>query len=51
MDLGIKDLEWNLLLKFCGYIHKYVNDNMELMDISLLDATYQYAMKIKKKLK
>lgn len=51
MKLGIKDSEWYLVLKYHCCLHKYIQDEMELLDISSLGATYWYAVKINKKLK
>ena len=44
--LGIKDSELNMVLKNQNFLHKYIQDEMEFMDISLLGTTYRYAVKI-----
>jgi hypothetical protein len=49
--LGIKDSERHLLLKYWGALHKYIQTEMEFMDISSLGTAYRYAIKIKHKLK
>jgi hypothetical protein len=45
--LGIKDSEWHLSLKYHGFLHKYIQIEMDFLDISLLGTTYRYAIKIK----
>jgi hypothetical protein len=49
--LGIKDSERNLVLKYCGAMHRYIQTEMEFLDISSLSAAYQYVVKIEQKLK
>jgi hypothetical protein len=49
--LGIKDSERNLVLKYHGALHRYIQTKMELLDISSLGAAYRYAIKIEQKLK
>ena len=49
--LGIKDSEQHLVLKHRGAIHRYIQTKMDFLDISSLDASYRYAVKIKKKFK
>jgi hypothetical protein len=44
--LGIKGSEWNLVLKYFGALHKYIQTKIEFLDISSLGFTYQYAVKI-----
>jgi hypothetical protein len=51
MKLGIKDSEQNLVLKYCGFSTKYIQDEMEFLDISSLGITYRYAVKIEQKFK
>jgi len=41
--MGIKDYERNLVLKYYGFLHKYIKNDMELQDISLLGVAYLYA--------
>ena len=37
--LGIKDSEQCLVLKYHGFLHKYIQGEMDFLYISLLDAT------------
>ena len=47
--LGIKDLEKHLVLKYHSCLHKYIQEEMEFLNVSLLGTTYQYAAKIEHK--
>jgi hypothetical protein len=49
--LGIKDSERHLVLKYRGALHRYIQTEMEFLDISSLGAAYRYAVKIEQKLK
>jgi hypothetical protein len=49
--LGIKYSERHLVLKHCGALHRYIQTEMEFLDISSLGAAYRYAVKIEQKLK
>jgi hypothetical protein len=49
--LGIKDYEQNLVLKYRGALHKYIQTEMDFMDISSLSDAYQYVVKIEQKFK
>jgi hypothetical protein len=49
--LGIKDSERHLVLEYRGALHRYIQTKMKFLDISSLGAAYQYAVKIKRKLK
>ena len=49
--LGIKDLEKNLVLNYRGCLHRYIQEEMEFLDISSLGTAYQYAAKIEQKFK
>jgi hypothetical protein len=49
--LGIKDSERHLVLKYCGALHRYIQTEMDFLDISSLDAAYRYAVKIENKFK
>jgi hypothetical protein len=49
--LGIKDSERHPMLKYRGALHRYIQTEMEFLDISSLGTTYRYAVKIKQKLK
>lgn len=50
-NLGIKDSEEHLVLKYCDYLHKYIQEEIEFLNISLLNTTYQYAVKVEQKFK
>jgi hypothetical protein len=47
--LGIKDSEKNLVLKYRNFLHRYIQEEMEFLDISSLGAAYWYAAKIEQK--
>jgi hypothetical protein len=49
--LGIKDLEKHLVLKYCSCLHRYIQEEMEFLDISSLGVAYRYAAKIEQKFK
>jgi hypothetical protein len=49
--LGIKDSEWNLVLKYHGALHRYIQTEMDFLDISSLEAAYRYVFKIEHKFK
>jgi hypothetical protein len=49
--LGIKDSERHLVLKYRGALHRYIQTEMEFLDISSLGVAYRYAIKIEQKLK
>ena len=49
--LGIKDSEQHLALKYRGCLHKYIQTEMEFLDISSLGATYRYVFRIEQKIK
>jgi hypothetical protein len=49
--LGIKDSERHLVLKYRGALHRYIQTEMDFLDISSLDVAYRYAVKIKQKFK
>jgi hypothetical protein len=40
-----------MVLKYYGGMHRYIQTEMEFLDISSLGATYRYAVKIEQKLK
>ena len=44
--LGIKDSERHLLLKYCRFLHIYIQEEMEFFDITSLHTTYYYSSKI-----
>jgi hypothetical protein len=47
--LGIKDSERHLVLKYCGALHRYIQIEMDFLDISSLSDVYRYLVKIEKK--
>jgi hypothetical protein len=49
--LGIKYSEKHLVLNYRSCLHRYIQEEMEFLDISLLATTYRYAAKIEKKFK
>jgi len=51
MKLSIKDFEKHLVLKYRDYLHRYIQDEMEFLDISSLGTAYRYTVKIEQKFK
>jgi hypothetical protein len=49
--LGIKDSEQHLVLKYCGALHRYIQTEMDFLDISSLGVAYRYVVKIEQKFK
>jgi hypothetical protein len=49
--LGIKDSKRHLVLKYCGALHRYIQTEMDFLDISSLSSTYRYVVKIEQKFK
>jgi hypothetical protein len=49
--MGIKYSERHLVLKYHDSLHRYIQAEMEFLDISSLGAAYRYAIKIEQKLK
>jgi hypothetical protein len=49
--LGIKYSEWNLVLKYHGALHRYIQTEMDFLDISSLGVAYRYVVKIEHKFK
>jgi hypothetical protein len=49
--MGIKDSERHLALKYHGALHRYIQIEMDVLNISSLGAAYQYVVKIKQKFK
>jgi hypothetical protein len=49
--LGIKDSERHLVLKYHGALHRYIQTEMDFLDISSLSAAYRYVVKIEQKFK
>jgi hypothetical protein len=50
-QLGIKDSELHLVLKYRGCLHRYIQEEMEFLNISSLGTAYRYAVKIEQKFK
>jgi hypothetical protein len=48
--LGIKDSKQHLVLKYHGALHRYIQIEMDFLDISSLGAAYRYAVKIEQKI-
>jgi hypothetical protein len=42
--MGIKDFERHLVLKYRGGLHRYIQAEMDLLDISSLGVAYCYAV-------
>jgi hypothetical protein len=49
--LGIKDSERHLVLKFHGCLHRYIQTEMEFLDIASLGTAYRYVVKIEQNFK
>jgi hypothetical protein len=49
--MGIKYWKRHLVLKYRGSLHRYIQTEMEFLDISSLGAAYRYVVKIEQKLK
>ena len=49
--LGIKYLEKHLVLKYRSCMHRYIQEEIEFLDISSLGTAYRYATKIEQKFK
>ena len=49
--LGIKDSKRHLVLKYRGALHRYIQTEMDFLDISSLGSAYRYAIKIEQKFK
>jgi hypothetical protein len=47
--MGIKDFEQHLVLKYHGDLHRYIQTEMDFLNISSLGVAYRYAIKIEKK--
>jgi hypothetical protein len=48
---GIKYFERHLVLKYHGCFHRYIQIEMEFLDIASLGTTYRYVVKIEQKFK
>ena len=49
--LGIKDSERHLVLKYHGVLYRYIQTEIDFLNISSLGAAYRYAVKIEQKFK
>jgi hypothetical protein len=49
--MGIKDSERHLVLKYHGALHRYIQTEMDFLDISSLGVAYRYVVKIEQKFK
>jgi hypothetical protein len=49
--LGIKDSKRHLVLKYRGALHRYIQTEIDFLDISSLNVAYRYAVKIEQKFK
>ena len=49
--LGIKDSKKHLVLKYHSFMHIYIQEEMEFLNISSLGVEYRYAAKIEQKFK
>jgi hypothetical protein len=47
--MGIKDSERHLVLKYHGALHRYIQTEMDFLDISSLGVVYRYDVKIDQK--
>eukprot|EP00253_Pinus_taeda_P017352 PITA_17352 len=50
-NLGIKDSEQHLILKYHDCLHKYIQEEIEFLNISSLGTAYRYAVKVEQKFK
>jgi hypothetical protein len=49
--LGIKYSERHIVLKYRDVLHRYIQAEMDFLDISSLGVAYRYVIKIEQKLK
>jgi hypothetical protein len=49
--LGIKNYERHMVLKYRGYLHRYIQTEMDFLDIASLGMTYRYVVNIEQKFK
>jgi hypothetical protein len=49
--LGIQDSERHLVLKYRSGLHKYIQIEMDFLEISSLRVAYRYAIKVEQKFK
>jgi hypothetical protein len=50
-NLGNKDSEKHLVFKYHSGLHRYIQKDMDFLDISLVGDAYRYAVKIEQKFK
>ena len=48
-NLGIEDSEKHQILKYCSGLHRYIQPEMEFLNIETLETIYKYATKIELK--
>ena len=48
-NMGIKDSQRNLILKYRSGLHRYIRTEMDFLDISSLGTASRYAVKIEEK--
>jgi hypothetical protein len=49
--LGIKDSEKHMVMKYRGDFHRYIQAEMDFLNISSLGASYRYVVKIEQRFK
>jgi hypothetical protein len=49
--LGIKESERHSVMKYHGALHRYIQTEMDFLDISSLGVAYRYVVKIEQKFK
>ena len=49
--LGIKDSERHLVLKYRNFLHRYIQEEIEFLDITSLGMAYRYVTKMEQKFK
>ena len=49
INMGIKDSKWHLVPKYYGALHRYIQTEMDFLNISSLGYAYWYAIKIEHK--
>ena len=50
-QFGIKDFKRHLVLKYHGALYRYIQTEMDFLDMSSLSVAYRYVVKIEKKFK
>ena len=49
--LGIRNFKQHMVLKYRGHLHKYIQTEIEFLDISSLGVAYRYTFKLEQKFK